>query len=194
MGTAATVKGVWPDQLREMGYACVLGNTYHLYLRPGHERIRGLGGLHRFMGWDRLILTDSGGFQVFSLSALRKVSDEAVTFRSHLDGSKQFLSPERATEVQLALGADVAMVLDHVIALPAEDEAIEDACLRSIRWAARWQASSVSRYSAGERSRARAAWVCVSPAACLADNTSAPSGTAPGVNSTACMTASVPDI
>jgi len=137
VGTAATVKGVWPEQLREMEYGCILGNTYHLYLRPGHERIRGLGGLHRFMGWDRLILTDSGGFQVFSMSALRKVSDEAVSFRSHVDGSAHVLSPELAVEVQEALGADLRMALDECIAYPAEREEAEDAVRRTTLWARR---------------------------------------------------------
>ncbi len=137
VGTAATVKGVWPDQLREMGYGCILGNTYHLYLRPGHERIRGQGGLHRFMGWDRLILTDSGGFQVFSLSALRKVSDEAVTFRSHLDGSAHTLTPELAVAVQEALGSDVRMALDECVEYPAGREEVEEAVRRTTLWATR---------------------------------------------------------
>ncbi len=137
VGTSATVKGVWPDQLREMGYGCILGNTYHLYLRPGHERIRSQGGLHRFMGWDRLILTDSGGFQVFSLSALRKVSDEAVTFRSHLDGSLHTLTPELAVDVQEALGSDLRMVLDECVEYPAEREEVEEAVRRTTLWAKR---------------------------------------------------------
>jgi queuine tRNA-ribosyltransferase len=137
VGTAATVKGVWPEQLREMGYGCILGNTYHLYLRPGHERIRGQGGLHRFMGWDRLILTDSGGFQVFSLSALRKVSDEAVAFRSHVDGSAHVLTPELAVAVQEALGSDVRMVLDECVAYPASRLEAEEAVRRTTHWAGR---------------------------------------------------------
>ena len=137
VGTAATVKGVWPDQLREMGYGCILGNTYHLYLRPGHGRIRAQGGLHRFMGWDRLILTDSGGFQVFSLSALRKVSDEAVTFRSHLDGSAHALTPELAVAVQEALGSDVRMALDECVSFPAGRGEVEEAVRRTTLWATR---------------------------------------------------------
>ncbi len=137
VGTAATVKGVWPGQLREMGYGCILGNTYHLYLRPGHERVRSLGGLHRFMAWDRLILTDSGGFQVFSLSALRKVSDGAVSFRSHVDGSAHVLTPELAVEVQEALGADLRMALDECVAYPAERGVVEDAVRRTTLWARR---------------------------------------------------------
>jgi queuine tRNA-ribosyltransferase len=137
VGTAATVKGVWPEQLRAMEYGCILGNTYHLYLRPGHERIRGQGGLHRFMGWDRLILTDSGGFQVFSLSALRKVSDDAVTFRSHIDGSAHSLTPELSVAVQEALGSDVRMALDECVEYPAGREEVEDAVRRTTLWATR---------------------------------------------------------
>ena len=144
VGTAATVKGVWPDQLREMGYGCILGNTYHLYLRPGHERIRGQGGLHRFMGWDRLILTDSGGFQVFSLSALRKVSDDEVTFRSHLDGSAHTLTPELAVAVQEALGSDVRMVLDECVEYPADRGEVEEAVRRTTLWATRSLAARTS--------------------------------------------------
>lgn len=146
VGTAATVKGVWPDQLREMGYGCILGNTYHLYLRPGHERIRGQGGLHRFMGWDRLILTDSGGFQVFSLSALRKVSDEAVTFRSHLDGTAHTLTPELAVAVQEALGSDVRMALDECVEYPAGRGEVEEAVRRTTLWATR----SIAARTSGE--------------------------------------------
>jgi len=142
VGTAAAVKGVWPGQLREMGYGCILGNTYHLYLRPGHLRIRGQGGLHRFMGWDRLILTDSGGFQVFSMSALRKVSDDSVTFRSHLDGSLHTLTPELAVEVQEALGSDLRMVLDECVEYPAERKGVEDAVRRTTLWARRSIASA----------------------------------------------------
>jgi len=137
VGTAAAVKGVWPEQLREMGYGCILGNTYHLYLRPGHGRIRALGGLHRFMGWDRLILTDSGGFQVFSLSALRKVSDDAVSFRSHIDGTSHTLTPELAMAVQEALGSDLRMVLDECVAYPAERPAVGEAVRRTTLWARR---------------------------------------------------------
>ncbi len=137
VGTAATVKGVWPDQLREMGYGCILGNTYHLYLRPGHERVRRLGGLHRFMGWDRLILTDSGGFQVFSMSGLRKITDEAASFRSHVDGSAHVLTPELAVEIQETLGSDLRMALDECVAYPAERSEAEDAVRRTTLWAGR---------------------------------------------------------
>ena len=137
VGTAATVKGVWPAQLEEMGYGCILSNTYHLYLRPGHERVRRLGGLHRFMGWDGSLLTDSGGFQVFSLSSLRKVTDEAVTFRSHIDGSLHALSPELAVSVQEALGSDIRMVLDECVEYPAERRDVEESVRRTTAWARR---------------------------------------------------------
>lgn len=142
VGTAGTVKGVWPTQLKAMGYQCVLANTYHLYLRPGHERIRRLGGLHRFMGWDRPVLTDSGGYQVFSLSSLRSVSDDEVTFRSHIDGSRHVLSPELAVEVQEALGSDIRMVLDECVEFPAGRREVEDAVRRTAVWARRSLAAS----------------------------------------------------
>src|SRR6204780_5106648 len=109
VGTLASVKSMPQDILEELGVQILLGNTYHLYLRPGVETVRKMGGLHRFMAWDRAILTDSGGFQVFSLNELRKVSEEGVAFRSHLDGSAHFLSPERAMEIQIGLGADIMM-------------------------------------------------------------------------------------
>jgi queuine tRNA-ribosyltransferase len=142
VGTAASVKGVWPDQLREMGYGCILSNTYHLYLRPGHARIRTLGGLHRFMGWSGTILTDSGGFQVFSLSALRKVSEDGVSFRSHIDGSLHFLSPELAVEVQEALGSDIRMALDECVELPSGRREAETAVCRTTAWARRGLAAA----------------------------------------------------
>jgi queuine tRNA-ribosyltransferase len=141
VGTQATVKGLTVDQVRATGAQMILGNTYHLALRPGHEIVRDLGGLHRFMGWDGPILTDSGGFQLFSLAQNTKVTEEQAIFRSHIDGSLFELSPERAIAIQEALGSDVAMVLDHVIALPAEPDAVRDACERSVRWAARCQAA-----------------------------------------------------
>jgi queuine tRNA-ribosyltransferase len=137
VGTAATVKGLTQGQLEELGAQILLANTYHLYLRPGHERIRALGGLHAFMAWPRPILTDSGGFQVFSLADLRKITDEGVTFRSHLDGSEHFFSPERTLEVELALGADLIMVLDECIALPAEESQTRAAAQRTLEWARR---------------------------------------------------------
>jgi len=147
IGTMGTVKGVWPTQLKEMGYQCVLANTYHLYLRPGHERIRRLGGLHRFMGWDRPVLTDSGGYQVFSLSSLRSVSDDEVTFRSHIDGSRHVLSPELAVEVQEALGSDIRMVLDECVEYPAGRREVEEAVRRTAVWARR--SLAVSRREEG---------------------------------------------
>ena len=135
VGTAATIKALTHEALEELGASILLANTYHLYLRPGHELIRKLGGLHQFMSWQRALLTDSGGYQVFSLSALRKVTDEGVTFRSHLDGSEHLLTPEKAVEVQLALGSDIAMVLDECIETPAPREKAEAAVVRTTRWA-----------------------------------------------------------
>ena len=137
VGTAATVKGLTQSALEELGAEIILANTYHLYLRPGHEVIRRLGGLHRFMAWPRAILTDSGGFQVFSLSELRKITDEGVRFRSHLDGSEHLLTPEKAAEIQLALGSDIAMALDECIETPAPRGAAESAVTRTTAWATR---------------------------------------------------------
>jgi queuine tRNA-ribosyltransferase len=141
VGTQATVKGLTPDQVRVTGTEMVLANTYHLALRPGEEVVARLGGLHAFMAWEGPILTDSGGFQVFSLSARARINDAAVTFRSHLDGRLLELTPERAVAIQEALGADVAMCLDHCPALPASKEAIADAVGRTIRWAGRCKAA-----------------------------------------------------
>jgi queuine tRNA-ribosyltransferase len=137
VGTQASVKGLRNEALEELGAGIILSNTYHLYLRPGHEAVRKLGGLHRFMSWPRAILTDSGGFQVFSLSELRKVTDEGVRFRSHLDGSEHMLTPERAAEIQLALGSDIAMVLDECIETPAPRDKAEAAVARTTKWAGR---------------------------------------------------------
>jgi len=137
VGTAASVKALTQEALEELGAEIILANTYHLYLRPGHELIRNLGGLHRFMAWPRAILTDSGGYQVFSLSELRKVTDQGVRFRSHLDGSEHLLTPEKAAEVQLALGSDIAMVLDECIETPAPRDAAEAAVKRTTEWARR---------------------------------------------------------
>ena len=137
VGTAASVKGVPQDMLEELGVWILLGNTYHLYLRPGVEQVRRLGGLHGFMSWNRAILTDSGGFQVFSLNELRKVSEEGVTFRSHLDGSSHFFSPESATEAQIGLGADIIMVLDECTEYPAEHERVRESMELTLRWAER---------------------------------------------------------
>lgn len=139
VGTQGTVKGLTIDNVRATGAQMVLSNTYHLALRPGEVVVKQLGGLHGFMGWEGPILTDSGGFQLFSLAQMTKVTEQGAAFRSHIDGSLLELTPERAVQIQEDLGSDVAMVLDHVIALPAEDGAIEDACNRSIRWAARCQ-------------------------------------------------------
>jgi queuine tRNA-ribosyltransferase len=135
VGTQATVKGLTQDALEELGAEILLANTYHLYLRPGHELVRKLGGLHQFMSWPRAILTDSGGYQVFSLSELRKVTDEGVRFRSHLDGSEHLLTPEKAVEIQLALGSDIAMVLDECIETPAPRDSAEVAVKRTTQWA-----------------------------------------------------------
>ena len=139
-GTQAAVKGLRNEALEELGAQILLANTYHLYLRPGHELIRRRGGLHRFMSWERAILTDSGGYQVFSLSELRRVRDEGVWFRSHLDGSEHLLTPEKAVEVQLALGSDIAMVLDECIETPAPRELAEAAVKRTSAWARRARA------------------------------------------------------
>jgi len=137
VGTAATVKGQTQQDLEDLGVQILLGNTYHLYLRPGHELIQEMGGLHRFMSWPRPILTDSGGFQVFSLSSLRKVANEGATFRSHLDGSEHFLSPEKSLEIQIALGADIAMVLDECIEAPSSEVLARQAAGRTLNWARR---------------------------------------------------------
>src|SRR5437660_382498 len=137
VGTQASVKALTQEALEELGAEIILANTYHLYLRPGHELIRRLGGLHPFMSWPRAILTDSGGYQVFSLSELRKVTDEGVRFRSHLDGSEHLLTPEKAAEIQLALGSDIAMVLDECIETPAPREQAEAALRRTTAWARR---------------------------------------------------------
>jgi queuine tRNA-ribosyltransferase len=137
VGTQATVKGLRNEALEELGAEIILSNTYHLYLRPGHEAVRKLGGLHKFMSWPHAILTDSGGFQVFSLSELRKVTDEGVRFRSHLDGSEHMLTPEKAAEIQLALGSDIAMVLDECIETPAPRDKAEAAVKRTTAWAGR---------------------------------------------------------
>ena len=137
VGTQASVKGISPDELRAMNAGIILSNTYHLYLRPGHELVREAGGLHKFMNWDRAILTDSGGFQVFSLSKLRKITEEGVQFRSHLDGSKHFLSPEKAMEIENALGADIIMAFDECAPYPANYEYTEKSMYMTTRWAER---------------------------------------------------------
>jgi queuine tRNA-ribosyltransferase len=135
VGTTGTVKAMSPDELKEMGAEIILSNTYHLYLRPGHETVATLGGVHRFMNWDRPILTDSGGFQIFSLAALRKVADTGVHFRSHIDGSTHFIGPEEAIEIQARLGSDIAMVFDECIPYPSTREYALEALERTTRWA-----------------------------------------------------------
>jgi queuine tRNA-ribosyltransferase len=137
VGTLANVKGVPQDSLEELGVEILLSNTYHLYLRPGVEQVRKLGGLHRFMSWPRVILTDSGGYQVFSLSDLRKVSEEGVSFRSHLDGSSHFLSPETAIAAQIGLGADIIMAFDECTEHPADRERARASMELTLRWAER---------------------------------------------------------
>jgi queuine tRNA-ribosyltransferase len=137
VGTAATVKAMLPDSVRDTGADILLGNTYHLMLRPTAERIANLGGLHKFMNWDRPILTDSGGFQVMSLASLRKLTEEGVQFSSHHDGSRHMLTPERSMEIQRLLGSDIVMCFDECPALPADRAAIERSMLLSMRWAQR---------------------------------------------------------
>ena len=137
VGTQATVKGLCIDQVQSTGAQILLGNTYHLELRPGSERVQRLGGLHKFMGWPAPILTDSGGFQIFSLAGLTKITEEGAKFRSHVDGSLLELTPEESIAIQERLGSDIAMVLDHVVALPAERSIVEEAMHRSTRWAER---------------------------------------------------------
>lgn len=145
VGTAATVKAMMPESVRDTGADILLGNTYHLMLRPGADRMERLGGLHKFMNWDRPILTDSGGFQVMSLASLRKLTEDGVTFASHIDGSKHLLSPETSMEIQRKLGSDIVMCFDECPALPAERGAIEASMRLSMRWAAR------SREAFGDR-------------------------------------------
>ena len=137
VGTAGTVKALYPEQVRETGADILLGNTYHLMLRPGAERVARLGGLHDFMDWQRPILTDSGGFQVMSLAKLRKLDENGVTFKSHIDGSSHSLTPERSVEIQKLLDSDIIMQLDECVALPAERDELERAMMLSIRWAER---------------------------------------------------------
>lgn len=144
VGTCGTVKGVLPQQLKDAGTSIILGNTFHLALRPGEEVVHALGGLHRFTGWNRPILTDSGGFQVYSLAESTKITEEAATFRSPVDGATIVLTPERAVAIQETLGSDIAMCLDHVVALPNETPRVADAMRRSLRWAKRCQEAARS--------------------------------------------------
>ncbi len=183
VGTAATVKAMYAGQVRELGADIVLGNVYHLMLRPGAERVAELGGLHKFMNWPHPILTDSGGFQVMSLAKLRKLDETGVTFQSHLDGSKHLLTPERSMEIQALLGSDIQMQFDECIRLPASREDQERAMRLSLRWAERsrkaFQEQRAGRSSASCRaattglcaSKARRRWPIwistVSPSAAL---------------------------
>ncbi len=137
VGTQATVKAMTPEELKEINAQIILSNTYHLYMRPGHELVEKAGGLHTFMNWDRPILTDSGGFQVFSLGPLRKITEEGVEFRSHLDGSKHFISPEKAIEIENALGADIIMAFDECAPYPADRDYVKHSLERTTRWAKR---------------------------------------------------------
>ncbi len=134
VGTQGTVRALSPADLKAVGAAMVLANTYHLHVRPGEDVVQGLGGLHRFMGWDRPLLTDSGGFQVFSLAGFRRVDDDGVEFQSHVDGGRRRLTPERATEIQWSLGADIAMAFDHVVPGGADEATARDALERTLRW------------------------------------------------------------
>jgi len=137
VGTVGTVKGIEIEQLRQTGTQMILGNTYHLALRPGEAVVEELGGLHQFSGWNGPILTDSGGFQLFSLAKMTKITEQGAVFRSHIDGHLVELTPERAVQIQESLGSDVAMVLDHVVALPNQDDVVREAMERTIRWAER---------------------------------------------------------
>src|SRR5579859_1035506 len=176
VGTLGSVKGVSQDVLEELGVEILLGNTYHLYLRPGVETVRRVGGLHRFMSWDRAILTDSGGFQVFSLNDLRKVSEEGVAFRSHLDGSSHFLSPEKAMDIQIGLGADIIMAFDECTEYPADGQRVRDSMDLTLRWAGRcksyfeehkrevpWGSSQSSAVSRQGKPVASGQWSVASP-------------------------------
>lgn len=156
VGTVATVKALYPEQVRDAGADILLGNTYHLMLRPGAERVARLGGLHTFMRWERPILTDSGGFQVMSLSKIRKITEEGAIFQSHLDGSKHVLSPERSIEIQCLLGSDIQMQFDECIELPAEKRDVERAMELSLRWAERSKRAFEAQIASGGASRGQA--------------------------------------
>ena len=156
VGTVATVKALYPEQVRDAGAEIILGNTYHLMLRPGAERIAKLGGLHKFMRWDGPILTDSGGFQVMSLGKIRKITEEGAAFQSHLDGSRHMLSPERSIELQCLLGADIQMQFDECIELPAERREVERAMELSLRWAERSKRAFENQLAAGGATRGQA--------------------------------------
>jgi queuine tRNA-ribosyltransferase len=149
VGTLGTVKAMTPEELVSLGAEIILGNTYHLHLRPGEDVVAALGGLHRFMHWERPILTDSGGYQIHSLAHLSRVTEEGVSFRNHLDGSSLFLGPEQAVAIQEALGSDILMCLDHLVALPAEAARLLEALERTTRWAARCKAAHAQAEGAG---------------------------------------------
>lgn len=161
VGTVATVKALYPDQVKSAGADILLGNTYHLMLRPGAERVARLGGLHQFMRWDGPILTDSGGFQVMSLSTIRKITEEGVAFQSHLDGSKHMLSPERSIEIQCLLGSDIQMQFDECIELPAERKEVERAMELSLRWAERSKRAFDAQVAGGGATRGQALFAIV---------------------------------
>lgn len=161
VGTVATVKALYPDQVKGAGADILLGNTYHLMLRPGAERVARLGGLHKFMRWDGPILTDSGGFQVMSLSTIRKITEEGVAFQSHLDGSKHMLSPERSIEIQCLLGSDIQMQFDECIELPAERKEVERAMQLSLRWAERSKRAFDAQVASGGATRGQALFAIV---------------------------------
>lgn len=146
VGTRGSVKSLWQEDLEELEAQIILGNTYHLFIRPGHELIEKMGGLHQFMSWDRPILTDSGGFQVFSLSGLNKVSEKGVEFRSHVDGSRQFIGPEESMNIQRALGSDIVMMFDECPALPASDESLRKSMELTLRWAKRCKDVSLKEH------------------------------------------------
>src|SRR3990170_3347640 len=156
VGTVATVKALYPEQVRDAGADILLGNTYHLMLRPGAERIAKLGGLHKFMRWDGPILTDSGGFQVMSLSKIRKITEEGAAFQSHLDGSRHMLTPERSIEIQCLLGSDIQMQFDECIELPAEPREVERAMELSLRWAERSKQAFEKQIAGGGATRGQA--------------------------------------
>ncbi|MEN2994353.1 MAG: tRNA guanosine(34) transglycosylase Tgt [Thermodesulfovibrio sp.] len=137
VGTNGTVKAMTPDEVKQIGYEIILSNTYHLYLRPGHETIKKIGGIHKFINWNGPILTDSGGFQIYSLASLRKITSEGVEFRSHIDGSLCFITPEKALDIQIALGSDIMMVLDECVAYPAEKDYVEKSLRLTNEWAKR---------------------------------------------------------
>lgn len=168
VGTQATVKTLTPEELYDMGAQVILSNTYHLFLRPGHDLVQEAGGLHKFMNWKQAILTDSGGFQVFSLGQMRKITEEGVTFRSHLDGSKKFLSPEVSMDIQMALDSDIAMAFDECIPYPSDYEYTKLSTERTSRWAsAAWTITTAIPRASSASSRAACIRIFVSRAAVI---------------------------